>query len=114
MTGWYSWIMGAPALSSRGFRDPFGLRVEERQEILHGAADRLEVHQVGKRRTLMRLGGLLDVLAEPADPPAPGVDVAVDDQVKRVPGLLELLHRQIEVAGARLPVGEHEQKLVVL
>src|SRR6516162_3378815 len=112
MTVWYSPSMAR--LSPRGPRvAPRCLGVEERQKVLHRRPDGLQVHEVGKRRPLLRLGGLLHVLAESTDPSAARVDVAVDHQIERLPGLLEAFLGQVEVSGAGLAVGEHEEELVV-
>src|SRR6516225_1979261 len=113
ITVWYSPSMAG--LPPRGPRvAPRRLSIKEGQEVLHRRPDGLQIHEIGKRRPLLRLGGLLHVLAEPPHPPPAGVDVAVDHQIERFPGFLEAFLGQVEVTGARLAVGEHEQELVVL
>src|SRR5579864_3283032 len=97
-----------------GHRPARGARLEESEEVPHRRPDRLQIDQVGEHRALAGAHRLLDKLAEPADAAAAGVHVAVAHQVEPAERLVEPFLRQVEVAGARLAVREHEQELVVL
>src|SRR5579864_603849 len=89
-------------------------RLEEAEEVAHRRPDRLEIHEVGEHRTLARPDRFLHELAEAADAAAAGVHVPVTHQVEPAEGLVEPFLREVEVARARLAVGEHEEELVVL